>query len=211
VFDTANRTGNVDYDHVSGSEFFIGKFKNDANFNYFNGQVCDVRLWNYTRSQSEIAGFRSWTLNGNETGLVSYWKMGEGTGAVLNDATGNSNGTCDATGWVNNAPATLINPVLLDPIYDPNALLGANVKMSISINDGEYIDFGENHTITSNDLVDSMSTITSADFLENVPGFVESARLKIKTKLIDNAGTFSKKSALVIVLIESTKSLLVIV
>ena len=33
-----------------------------------------------------------------------------------------------------------------------------------------------------------MSTITSADFLENVPGFVESARLKISTKLIDNAG-----------------------
>ena len=82
----------------------------------------------------------------------------------------------------------MINPTLLDPIYDPNALLGANVKMSISINDGAYIDFGENHTITSNDLVDSMSTITSADFLENVPGFIETARLKIKTKLIDNAG-----------------------
>jgi hypothetical protein len=188
LVNTANRTGNVDYDHVSGSEFYIGGFENDANVNYFNGQVCDVRLWNYARSQSEIAGFRSWTLNGNETGLVSYWKMGEGTGTVLNDATGNSNGTCDATGWVNNAPATLINPVLLDPIYDPNALLGANVKMRISINDGAYTDFGENHTITTNDLVDSMSIITSADFLENVPGFVEGARLKITTKLTDNAG-----------------------
>jgi len=183
-----NRTGNVDYDHVSGSEFFIGKFKNDANFNYFNGQVCDVRLWNYARTESEIAGFRSWTLNGNETGLVSYWKMGEGTGTVLNDATGNSNGTCDATGWLNNAPTTLINPTLLDPIYDPNALLGANVKMRISVNDGAFTDFGENHTIATNDLVDSMSTITSAEFLENVPGFVEGARLKIATKLIDNAG-----------------------
>ena len=36
---------------------FIGKFKNDANFNYFNGQVCDVRLWNYARSQSEIVAY----------------------------------------------------------------------------------------------------------------------------------------------------------
>ena len=188
LVNSANRTGNVDYDHVSGSEFFIGKFKNDANFNYFNGQVCDVRLWNYARSQSEIAGFRSWTLNGDETGLVSYWKMGEGSGTVLNDQTGNSNGACDASGWINNAPATLINPALLDPIYDPNALLGANVKMRISINDGAYTDFGENYLITTNDLADSMSTITSADFLENVPGFVESARLKISTKLIDNAG-----------------------
>ena len=188
LVNSVSRTGNVDYDHVAGSELFIGKFKNDANFNYFNGQVCDVRLWNYARSQSEIAGFRSWTLNGDETGLVSYWKMGEGTGTALNDQTGNSNGTCDATGWINNAPATLINPALLDPIYDPNALLGANVKMRISINDGAYTDFGENYIITTNDLVDSMSTITSADFLENVPGFVENARLKITTKLIDNAG-----------------------
>ena len=185
---SVNRTGNIDYDHVSGSEFFIGKFKNDANFNFFNGQVCDVRLWNYARSESEIAGFRSWTLNGDETGLVSYWKMGEGAGTTLNDATGNSNGTCDAAGWTNNAPTTLINPTLLDPIYDPNALLGANVKMRISINDGVFTDFGEEHTITANDLVDSMSTISSADFLENVPGFAEGARLKITTKLIDNAG-----------------------
>ena len=113
LVNSVSRTGNVDYDHVAGSELFIGKFKNDANFNYFNGQVCDVRLWNYARSQSEIAGFRSWTLNGDETGLVSYWKMGEGTGTVLSDQTGNSNGTCDATGWINNAPATLINPCLL--------------------------------------------------------------------------------------------------
>ena len=188
LVNTANRTGNVDYDHVSGSEFFIGKFKNDADFNYFNGQICDVRLWNYARSQSEIAGFRSWTLNGNEIGLVSYWKMGEGEGTILNDATGNSNGTCDATGWINNAPTTLINPTLLDPIYDPNALLGAIVNTRISINDGAYTDFGENHTITTSDLVDSMSTVTSADFLENVPGFVEGARLKITTKLTDNAG-----------------------
>ena len=114
--------------------------------------------------------------------------MGEGSGTVLNDQTGNSNGACDASGWINNAPATLINPALLDPIYDPNALLGANVKMRISINDGAYTDFGENYLITTNDLADSMSIITSADFLENVPGFVESARLKISTKLIDNAG-----------------------
>ena len=188
LVNSVNRTGNVDYDHVASTEFFVGGFKNNDNYNYFNGQVCDVRLWNYARSQSEIAGFRSWTLNGDEAGLVSYWKMGEGTGTVLNDATGNSNGTCDATGWLNNAPGTLINPVLLDPIYDPNALLGANVKMRVSINDGVYTDFGENHTITTNDLVDSMSTLTSADFLENVPGFVEGARLKITTKLIDNAG-----------------------
>ena len=60
--------------------------------------------------------------------------------------------------------------------------------MRISVNDGAFTDFGENHTIATNDLVDSMSTITSAEFLENVPGFVEGARLKITTKLIDNAG-----------------------
>ena len=117
-----NQTGNVDYDNVSLTEFFIGKFKymnaGIGGFEYFDGYVSEVRVWNYARSQEEIAGFRSWTLNGDEPGLVSYWKMAEGTGIVLTDETDNSNGTCPASGWVNDAPTTLIDSALLVPDYD---------------------------------------------------------------------------------------------
>ena len=183
-----NQTGNVDYAHVSLTQFFIGKFKNDASFNYFHGQVSEVRVWNYARSQAEISGFRSWTLNGDETGLVSYWKMAEGTGTVLTDNTGNSNGTCPASGWMNNAPPTLINPDLLEPEYNYEALVGANVKLRASINGGDYMDFGENNQIIQSDLSGQMTANASADYLETIPGFVEGAILHLRTKLIDNAG-----------------------
>ena len=183
-----NQAGNVDYAHVSLTQFFIGKFKNDASFNYFHGQVSEVRVWNYARSQAEISGFRSWTLNGDETGLVSYWKMAEGTGTVLTDNTGNSNGTCPASGWMNNAPPTLINPDLLEPEYNYEALVGANVKLRASINGGDYMDFGENNQIIQSDLSGQMTANASADYLETIPGFVEGAILHLRTKLIDNAG-----------------------
>ena len=187
-----NQTGNVDYDNVSLTEFFIGKFKymnaGIGGFEYFDGYVSEVRVWNYARSQEEIAGFRSWTLNGDEPGLVSYWKMAEGTGIVLTDETDNSNGTCPSSGWVNNAPPTLINPDLLNPVYDSEALVGANVKLQASINGGEYMDFGINNQITQNDLTGEMIASTSADYLENIPGFSEGVVLHLGTKVIDNAG-----------------------
>ena len=187
-----NQTGNVDYDNIDLTEFFIGKFKyengGDGGFEYFDGYVSEVRVWNYARSQEKIAGFRSWTLNGDEPGLVSYWKMAEGTGIVLTDETDNSNGTCPSSGWENNAPPTLINPDLLDPVYDPEALVGANVILGASVNGSEYADFGINNQITQNDLTGEMTASTSADYLENIPGFSEGVVLQLGTKVIDNAG-----------------------
>ena len=192
LVNSLNQTGNVDYDNVSLTEFFIGKFKymnaGIGGFEYFDGYVSEVRVWNYARSQEEIAGFRSWTLNGDEPGLVSYWKMAEGTGIVLTDETDNSNGTCPSSGWVNNAPPTLINPDLLNPVYDSEALVGANVKLQASINGGEYMDFGINNQITQNDLTGEMIASTSADYLENIPRFSEGVVLQLGTKVIDNAG-----------------------
>ena len=114
--------------------------------------------------------------------------MAEGTGIVLTDETDNSNGTCPSSGWVNNAPPTLINPDLLNPVYDSEALVGANVKLQASINGGEYMDFGINNQITQNDLTGEMIASTSADYLENIPGFSEGVVLHLGTKVIDNAG-----------------------
>ena len=35
----------------------------------------DVRLWNTARSEFEIAANKDAELNGNEAGLVGYWKL----------------------------------------------------------------------------------------------------------------------------------------
>ena len=191
--DSLARSGNVNYDNVAFTELLIGKFKDVeviGDFEYFDGQVSEVRLWNIVRSQEDISGFRSWTLNGNEAGLVGYWKMAEGSGTVLADETvNNSNGTCLATAWINNAPPTLIDPDLLVPDYNLEALVGAKVKLRASVNGGSYIDFGEDIIITLSDLPpNQMTANVSADYLENISGFSEDTTLTFGTKLIDIAG-----------------------
>jgi len=54
---------------------------------FFQGRLCEVRLWNRALSASEIStGFAG--VNAHSDGLVAYWKMNEGEGHILHDATG---------------------------------------------------------------------------------------------------------------------------
>ncbi len=42
---------------------------------YFYGSIDDVRIWNLSRTQSELAGAKDSELIGSETGLIGYWKF----------------------------------------------------------------------------------------------------------------------------------------
>ena len=54
---------------------------------FYQGRLCEVRVWNRALSASEIAmGFAG--VNAQSDGLVAYWKMNEGEGHIFHDATG---------------------------------------------------------------------------------------------------------------------------
>ncbi len=60
---------------------------NYRNSQFFQGRLCEVRLWNRALTASEIAmGFAG--VNTHSEGLVAYWKMNEGEGHIFHDATG---------------------------------------------------------------------------------------------------------------------------
>lgn len=82
-----------------------GKFLNErkANANYkgdgnlyigcmsatrwiFNGELDEVRVWNYARTEKEIDQNRFSRLSGNEPGLLGYWRFDERSGDTLFDA-----------------------------------------------------------------------------------------------------------------------------
>jgi hypothetical protein len=66
----------------------------------FTGKMSDLRFWNVVRSQADISASMSSSLSGTETGLVANWKMNEGTGSTVADATGNHTVTKpDAVNW----------------------------------------------------------------------------------------------------------------
>jgi len=62
----------------AGVGFYIGRFMNDR----FFGLIDDVRLWNITRSQSEIQQNMLTVLDSNELGLAGYWTL-DGSSAEL--------------------------------------------------------------------------------------------------------------------------------
>jgi len=58
---------------------------------YHSGLLDEIRIWNTSRTQSEIQNNMSTELNGNETGLVGYWNFNEGSGSTVTDLTSNGN------------------------------------------------------------------------------------------------------------------------
>ena len=55
--------------------FFVG----GLNWQYFQGLIDEVRLWNVALSQAEIQARMNTTLTGTETGLAGYWPLDEST------------------------------------------------------------------------------------------------------------------------------------
>ena len=58
---------------------------------YFSGRIDEVRIWNDVRTAAEIADNKDDELVGNESGLVAYYKMSDGSGTTLTDNSSNSN------------------------------------------------------------------------------------------------------------------------
>ena len=111
--------------------FYLGT-NSDADDKFFNGQIDEVRIWDDVRTAAEIADNKDDELVGNESGLVAYYKMSDGTGTTLTDNSSNSNnGTLTnmvtsgaSTDWViTNAPIAYDN-VYTD--YGPNGSYSTN-------------------------------------------------------------------------------------
>ncbi len=67
------------------NEFSLGRWGGKYPGSYLHGSVGDVRIWDYARTQEEIAADMEISLSGNETGLIGYWPCEEGAGSVAYD------------------------------------------------------------------------------------------------------------------------------
>lgn len=59
---------------------------NLANNTFFKGEIDEVRIWNVALSQEEIRKNMHTVMQGNELGLVSYWKFDDGSGDKISDS-----------------------------------------------------------------------------------------------------------------------------
>lgn len=87
---------------------------------FYYGNMEDVRIWNVTRTAEQIKDSKNCELQGNETGLVAYYKFNQGNDKADNtteitaiDATGTNNGTLnnfsligETSNWLAGSPVT---------------------------------------------------------------------------------------------------------
>jgi hypothetical protein len=107
---------------------------------YTAGSVDEVRIWNYARSSSQLQAEMNRVLQGNEPGLIGYWRFDEGDGQISADWTGNNNpirlgasdesDAGDPTWVVSDAPLT-----------------GQPFVLVVSPNGGEHLLVGEDFKI----------------------------------------------------------------
>jgi hypothetical protein len=71
---------------------------------YFNGLVDEMRIWNSARTNAQVTAAWNKTVPANSPNLVAYYKMDEGSGISLADASGNG-----MTATLFNSPAW-VNP-----------------------------------------------------------------------------------------------------
>jgi hypothetical protein len=74
--------------NVSRTSSYIGE-SNWATESTSDFQITDVRVWNVERTATQISENYDRRLNGDETGLYSYWRLDEGSGHVAIDSSGN--------------------------------------------------------------------------------------------------------------------------
>ena len=72
--------------NTNNNIFNIGASCNPSPGENFQGSIDEVRIWNYARTIGQINGSKNCELQGNETGLVSYYNFNQGIDAANNTA-----------------------------------------------------------------------------------------------------------------------------
>ncbi|MDK9699725.1 MAG: LamG domain-containing protein [bacterium] len=97
-----------------GSTLLIGKSTNPFTaYEFLDGHISELKIWNTARSQSEIQSTMYSSLTGTEPGLVGYWRFNEAAGTTAyNDVPGGANGTIYGASWSTDIPhvVALVSP-----------------------------------------------------------------------------------------------------
>jgi alpha-tubulin suppressor-like RCC1 family protein len=138
---------NITIDHLNLSNNQIGTGAANgrpaapAAWYYFQGSIDEVRVWSAARTASELNANKSVALQGNETGLIGYWRLDDGTGAsaanaVAGGAAGTLAGANGLPAWVNDGA---IQDTDRDGLTDADELARGTTSPLVADSDGDSV------------------------------------------------------------------------
>ncbi|WP_417940128.1 LamG-like jellyroll fold domain-containing protein [Flavobacterium sp. RS13.1] len=109
--------------NITSDNLLIGarSYNNSDPFDFFEGELDEVRIWNVARTATQINASKDCELLGSENGLLAYYKFNQGydqannaaTSTLTNSVTGGSNGFLNnfnlygiQSNWLNGSPIT---------------------------------------------------------------------------------------------------------
>ncbi len=108
-----------------------------------NGKMDEVRIWNVSRSGSQILSSMNQRLTGTEAGLVACWHFDEGTGTTTADATGHG-----YAGTLVNGPTWIASTLPIGQPLLSNSVVTENQPAGTTVGTLSAIDPDNNRTFT---------------------------------------------------------------
>ncbi|NVK85102.1 MAG: DUF5011 domain-containing protein [Cytophagia bacterium] len=199
--------------HKIGSDNRSGTKQN------FHGNIDELRIWNYARTQSEIEAEMFDPLKGIENGLINYWNFEERSGSTLNDLVAGNNGTLlqmdVVNDWEDGAPTNTI-PVKLTGTDASNNSSFAIALVTVVDNIAPTVNLNGNATITLNQNETYTETATAEDNCSatlEITGTVDTATAGTYTltyKATDGSGNESAEVTRTVTVLDITDPILTV-
>ena len=181
-FTQNNQSGDylTSIDHI---DFGRHRYWNETS-GLLNGQIDEIRIWDYPRSTEQLIHSMNKSLNGNEPGLSSYWDFNDddpwtdlsGNGASLNPHGGVS--TVESTAPINNwLSVNYISNVVPENSYE-------ELNLTFDSSDLDAGSYNMNLIISSND--PACPEVVVPITLEIIADTVDDVDHDIMTNLIGN-------------------------
>ena len=148
-----------------------------------DGNLDEIRIWNYARDIADIRADMYRTLSGTETGLVSYWQLNEGSGTSVTDIVGGNAGTfhnMDASHWI---ASTVPTPYQSIASGNWSSVSTWNTGQDVPVKDWSRVQV-KNAVVLDSDKTLTDLTIDAAASLVVAP----TSHLSVTGNLLNNAG-----------------------
>ena len=159
AFVRKSRLGAQQLDVSNSQDVWIGgsDFNTNPNLYWFEGQIKEVRIWSFAKTESQIFADKNEHLDGTESGLLFYWRLNE------NDCGPNGrHGIIDGAQWAtficDNMTALPPNTCTPDTSSGTPGLIAENSQSQFSLYPNPVTD--ELNIVTTSSVLSGQVTIS---------------------------------------------------